>query len=68
MYLAQGPKHSDAGEAQTHGPLVSSQALYHWATSLPPKRHKKAELKRYNILLEAREESCQVLQSKSKDG
>ena len=26
---------SDAGEARTHGPLVSSQALYHWATVLP---------------------------------
>ena len=23
---------SDAGEAQTRGPSVSSQALYHWAT------------------------------------
>ena len=22
-------------EARTHGPLVSSQALYHWATALP---------------------------------
>ena len=28
-------EHSDAGEAQTHGPSVSSQALYHWATVLP---------------------------------
>ena len=27
---------SDAGEAWTCGPLVSSQALYHWATALPP--------------------------------
>ena len=26
---------SDAGEAQTRGPSVSSQALYHWATALP---------------------------------
>ena len=34
MCLAQGPQHSDAGEAQTRGPLVSSQALYHWATAL----------------------------------
>ena len=24
-----------AGEARTHGPSVSSQALYHWATVLP---------------------------------
>ena len=31
MCLAQGPKHSDASEARTHGPYVSSQALYHWA-------------------------------------
>ena len=26
---------SDAGEARTWGPTVSSQALYHWATALP---------------------------------
>ena len=32
---AQGPQRSDAGEAQTQGPSVSSQALYHWATALP---------------------------------
>ena len=31
MCLAQGPKYSDAGEAQTRGPYVSSQALYHCA-------------------------------------
>ena len=35
MCLAQGPQRSDAGEARTHGPSVSSQALYHWATALP---------------------------------
>ena len=34
MCLAQGPQHSDAGEAQTRSPSVSSQALYHWATAL----------------------------------
>ena len=34
MYLAQGPQGTDAGEAPTSGPLVSSQALYHWATAL----------------------------------
>ena len=28
-------QHSDAGDAQTHGPSISSQALYHWATALP---------------------------------
>ena len=27
--------HSDASEAQTQNPSVSSQALYHWATVLP---------------------------------
>ena len=31
-------QHSDACEAPTHGPSVSSQALYHWATALPYKR------------------------------
>ena len=31
MCLAQGPQRSDAGEARTRGPSVSSQALYHWA-------------------------------------
>ena len=36
MCLAQGPQCSDAGEARTRGPSVSSQALYHWATALPP--------------------------------
>ena len=35
MCLAQGPQRSDAGEALTRCPLVSSQALYHWATALP---------------------------------
>ena len=35
MCLAQWPQRSDAGEARTRGPSVSSQALYHWATALP---------------------------------
>ena len=35
MCLAQGPQRSDAGEARTRGLSVSSQALYHWATTLP---------------------------------
>ena len=35
MCLAQWPQRSDAGEARTPGPSVSSQALYHWATVLP---------------------------------
>ena len=34
MCLAQGPQPSDAGEAQTRCLLVSSQALYLWATAL----------------------------------
>ena len=35
MGLAQGPQHSDACEARTRDPSLSSQALYHWATVLP---------------------------------
>ena len=35
MCLAQGPQRSDAREARTRRPSVSSQALYHWATALP---------------------------------
>ena len=35
MCLAQGPQRSDASEARTRSPTVSSQALYHWATTLP---------------------------------
>ena len=35
MYFGQGPQCSDAIEARTRGPLVSIQALYHWATALP---------------------------------
>ena len=35
MCLAQGPQHSDAGEARTCSPSVSSQAFYHCATALP---------------------------------
>ena len=33
MCFAKGPQCSDAGEAQTRGLSVSSQALYHWATA-----------------------------------
>ena len=40
MCLAQGPQRSDAGEARTRGPSVSSKALYHWATALPQTRWK----------------------------
>ena len=36
MCLAQGPQRRDAGEARTRSHSVSSQALYHWATALPP--------------------------------
>ena len=35
MCRAQGPQRSDTGEARTHGPSVSIQALYQWATVLP---------------------------------
>ena len=35
MCIAQGPQRSDASEAWTRGPSVSSQALYHWATVSP---------------------------------
>ena len=35
MCLAQRPQRSDASEARTRGPSVSSQALYRWATALP---------------------------------
>ena len=38
MCLAQGPQRSDASEAGTRGPSVSSQALYHWATAFPTDR------------------------------
>ena len=34
MCLAQGLQCSDAGEARTRGPSVSSQALYHCAPSM----------------------------------
>ena len=36
MCLPQGPQCSDAGEARTRGPSVSSQVLYHWSTVLLP--------------------------------
>ena len=45
MCLAQGPQGSDTGKARTHGPSVSSQALYHWATALPiPESNQNIEL------------------------
>ena len=34
MCLTQGHNTVAAGEAQTRNPLVTSQALYHWATVL----------------------------------
>ena len=33
------PQRSDAGEARTRGPSVSSQALYHRATALPDDKY-----------------------------
>ena len=39
MFLAKGPQRSEVSEAQTRGPSVSNQALYHWATAPhPPKK------------------------------
>ena len=35
MCLAHGQQRSDAGEARTRGPSVTSQAIYQWATALP---------------------------------
>ena len=35
MCFAQGSQRSDADEAGTRSPSVSSQALYHWVTALP---------------------------------
>ena len=50
MCLGQGPQRSDAGEARTQGPSVSSQALYHWATALPHiALHKSIVLKESNV-------------------
>ena len=50
MCLAQGQQHSDAGEAQTHGPSVWSLALYHWATALPIFTQKNTILfEKYNL-------------------
>ena len=41
MCLAQGPQRSDAGEARTRGPSVSSQARFHWASALPKNQDKQ---------------------------
>ena len=41
MCLAQGPQHSEASEAWTRGPSVSSQALYHGATALPRRESRR---------------------------
>ena len=45
MCLAQGPQRSDVNEARTRGPLVSSQALYHWATALSHKQMREQTMK-----------------------
>ena len=52
MCLAQGPQRSDAGEARTRGPSVSSQALYHWATALPFYDNKKWKWQYINVKYE----------------
>ena len=56
MCLAQGPQRSDAGEARTRGPSVSSQALYHRATALPKptKWFRDSVTLRYSSILKLR--------------
>ena len=54
MCLAQGPQSSDAGEAQTCDPSVSSQALYHWATVLP--KHLELILQEIDKIFPARDD------------
>ena len=53
MCLAQGPQCSDASEARTHGPSVSSQALSHWAPNVKhqntPTHPHKVTYQRKNI-------------------
>ena len=61
MCLAQGPQRSDAGEAQTRGPSVSSQALYHWATALPQMNGKKILSKAHLINFKWNDHSCKIL-------
>ena len=51
MCLIQGPQRSDAGEARTRGPSVSSQALYHCATALPFPIYCIESLKNIHIVL-----------------
>ena len=50
MCLAQGPQHSDAGEAQTRVLSVSSQALHHWATVLPCSGYMKKYTKIFRFI------------------
>ena len=61
MCLAQGPQRSNAGEARTHGPSVSSQALYHWATALP-----QEELSRHNWKIDYWDVKNQIKSNKQK--
>ena len=49
MCLAQGPQRSDAGEARTRYPSVSSQALYHWATAIPQMELHFLHIFQYNM-------------------
>ena len=55
MCLAHVPQRSEVGEARTRGPSVSSQALYHWATVLPPKLFVKATSRQQNYPLSRKE-------------
>ena len=50
MCLAQGQQRSDASEARTRGPSVSSQALYHWATALPYSMLDNPMMARFSLL------------------
>ena len=56
MCLAQGPQRSDACEAWTHGPSVSSQALYYWATVL----HEDCilEIQRFKTQIQITDDYC----------
>ena len=49
MCHAQRPQRSDACEAPT---LVSSQALNHWATALPPGKNEMKQLQKHNMMID----------------
>ena len=53
MCLAHGPQRSDAGEARTRSPSVSSQALYHLNHITPIAKNKTESIKRINAWIYA---------------